>query len=215
VFPVEGNLTATKSKARLQARQKGRQTDIKLPKTVPRSTRPPLERLLFAGTKAASDPDIPEECLNQIATEVEKQVLLLERSRQTSLRRVTALQEEKASLRDRVVELAAKRNAVRQRYLQKKTAQFDDQSRKSDENIGLDNDIDCTIELLKQEIEVVSDEVAYLRDAFGHLEGIGEEFDTFEQPPETEDIPTEPAAAPLVDEEEDGNEGGELITFHE
>jgi recombination DNA repair RAD52 pathway protein len=164
---------------------------------------------LFAGSKAAADPDIPDECLHQIATEVEKQVLLLERARQTALKRVAALQEEKDTLQARVADLAAKRPAVRQRYLQRKTAQFDDQSRKSDETIGLENDIDCTIDLMRQEIEALSDEVRYLDDAFGHLDGIHEEDDEVESQPGPEKMAPEPADEPHVEEEEEEEDNGE------
>jgi hypothetical protein len=171
VFPVEGNFTASKSKQRLEARRTGKTAEVSLPKKVRRSAHPPLERLVFAGLKAADDPTASDEIVAEITAEVQKQLDFAERSRVLSIQRVENLQEAKDALREELASVNLKRAAVRQAYLQKRTAGFEDQSRKTDESIGVDSDIDCTIEFLREELEAVTDEVQYLRDAFGALEG--------------------------------------------
>jgi hypothetical protein len=192
VFPIEGNLTARKSKERLEAKRAGkRRADAAPgPLKITRTPHPPLERLVFAGLRAADDPSAPEDTVAEIAAEVQKQLDVAEQSRGISIKRVEGLQQAKDALREELAAVAARHAAVRQAYLQKRTARFEDQSRKSDESIGVDSDVDYTIELLREEIDAVRDEVQYLEDAFGSL---GED----------------PAAPPVEEEEEEPGAPGD------
>jgi hypothetical protein len=220
VFHVEGNLTAKKSKARLDTLKSGaKKTELILPQTEPPpSPKAPLDRLVFAGVKAAGDWQAPEEVLQEILKEIRDRLAEVAASKPTRLERVKTLQFKKEALQASVADLAVKRAAVRQRYLQKKTAQFEDQSRKVEESVGREDDVDFTINLLEQEIETVQAEVEYLREAFGHLEVGEEEGQVVEFEPQTE------PPIPVVEEEEEedqeptrgpGDEDEELVNDQE
>jgi archaellum component FlaC len=178
VFPIESQRVKAKTKAKLQERRKDKpQTPIR-PKHIRHAIHPSIDRLVLAGQRAAEEPDVPERVLTEIYNEIDKQIGLLQQSKIVSRDRIAAVQEEIFALEKRANDLAAKRAAVRQKWLQLRTARSQDESRKTDESIGSANDVEVTIGILEEEIEAVEKEVQYLRDVFG---GGDEETDAREQ----------------------------------
>jgi hypothetical protein len=168
-FRPESQIAKSKAKGVSQSKH------APAPRRVSHSSRPLFERLVFAALRAADDPECPERILQEIHDEIDKQMTMLQRFKLASQPRVQARQNEASQLRERAKTLGKQRADVRQKWLRAVTARFQDQGRRNDENIGSPDDIDVTIAILEDEIDIARKEVVYLKAAFGEADGPEEE----------------------------------------
>lgn len=157
------------------------------------------QRLVYVAQKAAVSKNIPVDTMDEILNELDKQ---LKRSIQFETK-ASKEYKELGMLYSYYVKKKKKVEkdfeAKRQEYAHVHQEFENKQTIKRDEKIGFDDDVDFTIELLKEEIEAAQKEIEYLKTAFRFNDQNDEEEEVFEE--EEEEI--------IIEEEEEEAENEE------
>jgi hypothetical protein len=99
--------------------------------------------------------------------------------------KIAQLDLEYTAAKELLEHLAEERADVRREYLQKKTARFVNKFQDTDDDIGRDDDMDVTIEILQAEIDAVTGELEYIKTVLGDDAGT-EDVDEEEEEEEEE-----------------------------
>jgi hypothetical protein len=137
-------------------------------------------RLVFEALKAACTPGFKEEEMNEMVSELRRQIDVSQDYQKECVKRLRDATKLRSGMREEVAILAKKTAKLRHQYLKLHTDVVEGRQMKTSETIGNNSDYDFAIECLNLECSQLRNDIEYLRLALG-IESDDDDFGENEQ----------------------------------
>ena len=127
-------------------------------------------RLIYEAHRMACDAEAKDQEISECLAVLDQQIAKGEAFRRDAAERTMKLTDERKIMRDEMQRLTKKKENVRREYLKLKNRQEEKNRTQRLESIGDDLDYDVAYQCLKLEVEQLTNDVDFLRSAFGEEE---------------------------------------------